>query len=210
MGARTHEAVLRAIGPARRPGLQSAAATLDLAYPPSALVLVGLKQERILEVWAQGDSGWKLLRTYPILAASGGAGPKLREGDRQVPEGEYRLTAFNPNSSYHLSIRLDYPNERDRAIAQREGRTDLGGDIFIHGKAVSIGCLALGDDAIEELYVLLADVGLAHSRLLLAPSATPESATTSAAWIQRLYERLAAALESVRGRFNANDKGTGR
>lgn len=91
-----------------------------------------------------------------MLAASGGPGPKLREGDLQVPEGVYRLTAFNPNSSYHLSLRVDYPNAEDRAaedraVARSDRRTSLGGDIFIHGKAVSIGCLAIGDPGIEEL-----------------------------------------------------------
>jgi murein L,D-transpeptidase YafK len=71
--------------------------------------------------------------------ASGKAGPKLREGDGQVPEGIYRIDGLNPNSSYHLSLKLNYPNDFDLEQARTEGRTELGGDIFIHGKAVSIG-----------------------------------------------------------------------
>lgn len=198
-GGRTHAGVLRDLGPKRRPGLRGVAASLGLPYPPPRLTLVGLKQERTLEVWGTAESGWRLLRSYAILAASGGLGPKLRQGDLQVPEGVYRVTGFNPNSSYHLSIRVDYPNHDDRATAQAEGRKQLGGDIFIHGKAVSIGCLAIGDRAIEELYVLVADVGLARTRLLLAPSAAPLPAAGAPPWVSRLYQRLHLELQTVRG-----------
>jgi hypothetical protein len=111
----------------------------------------------------------------------------------------WSTAGFNPNSSYHLSIRVDYPNADDRAAARQDGRTNLGGDIFIHGKAVSIGCLALGDAAIEELYTLVADVGLARSRVLLTPNAAPEAAPGSPAWVVRLYERLRRELRDVRG-----------
>jgi hypothetical protein len=200
--ARTHEAVLRQLRPARQPALRQAAAAVGLTYPPRSLSLVGLKQERVLEVWAPGESGWRRLRAYPILAASGGPGPKLRQGDMQVPEGSYRLTTFNPNSSYHLSLRFDYPNAEDRAAARQDGRarrgTDLGGDIYIHGRSVSIGCLAIGDAAIEELYVLLADVGLAHARVLLAPSADPQAQPGAPAWLPARYERLRRELLAVR------------
>jgi hypothetical protein len=198
-GGRTHETVLRDIGPIRRPALRDAVAAVGLSYPPDDLTLVGLKDERILEAWTQGPDGWKLVSRYPVLAASGGPGPKLREGDLQVPEGVYRLTAFNPNSSYHLSLRVDYPNADDRAIAKAEGRTNLGGDIFIHGRAVSIGCLALGDAGIEELYVLVADVGLSRTRLLLSPTAVPRSTSSSPAWVANLYARLRLQLHAVRG-----------
>jgi hypothetical protein len=79
-------------------------------YPPSELVLVGLKQEKELQVYARGKTGgFRHVKIYPILAASGHIGPKLREGDLQVPEGIYRITYLNPNSLYHLSLRLDYP-----------------------------------------------------------------------------------------------------
>jgi hypothetical protein len=116
----------------------------------------------------------------------------------------YRLTAFNPNSRYHLSIRVDYPNAHDRKIAAAEGRRNLGGDIFIHGKAVSIGCLAIGDTAIEELYVLLADAGLSRSTLLLAPSAEPRAAPDAPAWITDLYRELRSELGRIRGTWGAD------
>jgi murein L,D-transpeptidase YafK len=105
----------------------------------------------------------------PILAASGLPGPKLRQGDGQVPEGIYAVPALNPNSRFHLSIMLDYPNAYDVAVAEAEGRTDLGGEIFIHGGAASIGCLAIGDDAIERLFVLVADVGIENVAVIVAP-----------------------------------------
>jgi len=196
---RTHDEVVSRLGPKHRTTLQAEAQARGLAYPPRRLTLVGLKQERTLEVWAEGTAGWHLLRSYPVLAASGGPGPKRREGDRQVPEGVYRLTGFNPNSSYHLSVRVDYPNADDRAAAAVEGRSQLGGDIFIHGRAVSIGCLAIGDDAIEELYVMLADVGLARTRLILTPAARPRAGAGDVDWVRRLYERLDGELRAVRG-----------
>ncbi len=201
--ARTHEDVLRRLRPTRGPALREAAAAVGLTYPPERLSLVGLKSERLLEVWAQGGHGWRRLRSYPILAASGGLGPKLRQGDLQVPEGIYRLTNFNPNSSYHLSVRVDYPNADDRAAARRDGRArggiDLGGDIYIHGRSVSIGCIAIGDAGIEELYVLLADVGLRRVRVLLAPSVDPWPQPGDPDWVLARYEQLRRELAAVRG-----------
>jgi murein L,D-transpeptidase YafK len=197
--ARTHEQVLAELRPRCAPRLAADARAGGVAYPPARLVLVGLKQERLLEAWAPARDGWRRLRAYPVLAASGGPGPKRREGDLQVPEGVYRLTTFNPNSSYHLSIRVDYPNDDDRRAAASEGRADLGGDIYIHGRSVSIGCLAIGDEGIEELYVLLADVGLARTRLVLAPSAAPVPRPGDPSWVRSLYSRVRRELAAVRG-----------
>jgi murein L,D-transpeptidase YafK len=139
-------------------------------YPPRKLVMLGLKAERVLQVYAYDETnGYRFVRSYPVLAASGGPGPKLREGDRQVPEGIYRIELLNPNSSYHLSLRVSYPNDFDRAQAAKEGRKNLGGDIMIHGKAVSIGCLAMGDEAAEDLFVLAADTGLKNIKVVISP-----------------------------------------
>ncbi len=96
----------------------------------------------------------KLLKTFRVVAQSGEPGPKRREGDRQVPEGVYEIKVFNPQSSYHLSLGLNYPNAADRHHADPE---HPGGDIYIHGSNMSVGCLALGDDAIDELYVIADD-----------------------------------------------------
>lgn len=122
------------------------------SIPPGAPVyLRAFKEERVLELWLQSSEGWKLWRTYPIAAASGRLGPKLREGDYQVPEGFYTVTApqLNPGSKYHLAFNIGYPNEYDR----QHQRT--GSFIMIHGRDVSIGCLAMTDPAIEEIYLLV-------------------------------------------------------
>lgn len=125
-----------------------------MAYPPEELYLRAFKHERELEVWA-GARGKPLtkVKTYPFCAASGELGPKRRQGDLQVPEGFYTIDLFNPWSAYHLSMRVSYPNESDRIL----GRRPLGGAIMVHGNCVSIGCIAIEDDPIEELYVLTQD-----------------------------------------------------
>lgn len=128
-----------------------------IAYPPAEIYLRAFKAGAELELWAAGGVGepMKLLKTFKVAAQSGGPGPKRREGDLQVPEGAYRIVIFNPLSSYHLSLGLDYPNAADRIHADPE---QPGSDIYIHGSNVSIGCLALGDDAIELLYLIAHDV----------------------------------------------------
>ncbi|MFC0036463.1 L,D-transpeptidase family protein [Cardiobacterium valvarum] len=110
------------------------------------------KKEEKLEVWLQKDSGeYALFLDYPICIYSGELGPKTREGDKQSPEGFYAVgrEAMNPNSNYHLSFNLGYPNAYDRS----HGYT--GSMLMVHGKCVSIGCYAMGDRQIEEIYSLV-------------------------------------------------------
>jgi murein L,D-transpeptidase YafK len=128
-----------------------------LKFPPEALFLRIFKKESELEVWSRQKPGapFRLLKTYPIAASSGVLGPKRREGDGQVPEGFYRVQGLNPFSSYYLSIKVDYPNRSDRILGDQE---QPGGDIFIHGKDVTIGCVPITDDGIRELYVLVEQV----------------------------------------------------
>ncbi len=111
----------------------------------------GFKESRELELWLKTAQGWERFRTYPIAALSGKLGPKLREGDGQTPEGPYsvKASAMNPGSSYHLSMNIGYPNARDL----QQGRT--GSFIMIHGRDVSIGCLAMTDPVIEEIYLIV-------------------------------------------------------
>ena len=144
-------------------------AKAKVSYPPREVTFLALKQEKKLELWARDSGEFRFIRNYDIRAASGVPGPKLRQGDRQVPEGIYRIEGLNPNSHYHLSIKLNYPNEFDLFHAWQEGRADPGSDIFIHGKAASIGCLAMGDEAIEELFVLTALVGAENVKVVIAP-----------------------------------------
>ncbi|MCC3152912.1 hypothetical protein Q3A66_07885 [Hymenobacter sp. BT770] len=111
-----------------------------------------IKTHRELEVWArnQGTGPFELLHCYPLAATSGSLGPKRRAGDYQVPEGFYEIDRFNPKSNYHLSLGLNYPNAADRAL----GEPEPGGDIFIHGGEVTVGCLPITDAGIEEVYLL--------------------------------------------------------
>jgi murein L,D-transpeptidase YafK len=111
------------------------------------------KTEDKLEVWTKNKSDEKfiLFKTYDVCAKSGVLGPKMKQGDGQVPEGIYSINRFNPTSTYYLSLGLNYPNAADK---KRSKAKDLGGDIFIHGKCVTIGCLPLTDEWIEEVYML--------------------------------------------------------
>lgn len=195
---------LEEYGPAARARLKPYFQKAGIAYPPKNIVLVGLKQERLFEVWVSGDGKqFKLLRTYPILGASGVLGPKLREGDRQVPEGLYRVELLNPNSSYHLSLRVNYPNEFDLQQAKAEGRIQPGSDIMIHGKDVSIGCVAIGDPAIEEVFVLAAETGIKQVEIILAPvdfrkQAMPKQRKPLPAWTVELYKSIHEKLNQLR------------
>jgi murein L,D-transpeptidase YafK len=106
------------------------------------------KQESELEVWLLRDGAFTLFETYPICAWSGELGPKMAEGDRQAPEGFYAvgLKQLNPNSNYHRAFNLGFPNAYDRAF----GRT--GSFLMVHGDCVSIGCYAMTDKGIDDIY----------------------------------------------------------
>jgi len=177
--------------------------TAKIPYPPKKVIFVGLKHEKILEVWACGkENRFNLIHTYPILAASGRLGPKLKEGDRQVPEGLYRIISLNPNSMFHLSLRINYPNEFDRKQASLENRTNLGGDIMIHGSNASIGCLAMGDEAAEDLFILAAETGIDNISIILSPidfrkSTLPEAVNALPEWADVLYEQIKQELSKL-------------
>ncbi|MEO0454206.1 MAG: L,D-transpeptidase family protein [Verrucomicrobiota bacterium] len=166
------------------------------------LVLVGLKQEKTLEVWGQNVSGeHDLIATYPFTAYSGTLGPKLQEGDRQIPEGIYRIEYLNPNSSYHLSMKLDYPNEFDKAMGKQDSRERLGYDIFIHGKAVTIGCIPIGDAAIEKLFYMVSKIGRSNVRVILSPYDMRKLERSldipHIDWEDQLYDQIKSALSEI-------------
>ncbi|MDZ4287438.1 MAG: murein L,D-transpeptidase family protein [Prosthecobacter sp.] len=119
----------------------------------SAAFIRAFKESRELELWLRDGADWTLFRTYPISALSGGLGPKLAEGDGQTPEGFYAVAAgaLNPASSYHLAFNIGYPNACDL----QQQRT--GSLIMIHGSNVSVGCLAMSDPYIEEIYWIVAE-----------------------------------------------------
>ena len=132
------------------PKLTTAMADQGLTLGAPVFIRI-FKEEAALEVWSQADGGMELFKTYPICNYSGALGPKLQEGDRQSPEGFYRVdrASLNPNSRYHLSFNLGFPNAFDRAA----GRT--GSFLMVHGNCVSIGCYAMTDPMIEEIYVMV-------------------------------------------------------
>lgn len=174
-----------------------------LAYPLKQMTIIALKEEKRLEIWGIEGGRRIFLRAYPILAASGRAGPKLKEGDCQVPEGVYRIVGINPRSRYHISMALDYPNAFDREMARRDGRTNLGDNICIHGKACSIGCIAIGDPPIEDLFVLVYRAGLRNAKVIIAPNdlrlAPPvDQGQMRLPWIQELYGQLRVELAAYR------------
>ncbi|MGI8924636.1 MAG: L,D-transpeptidase family protein [Fimbriimonadales bacterium] len=153
---RTVSEALAEFGPAAKRQFASICRKNNIPWPPKRIYLLAFKKERQLEMWAGARTGaYVFLAEYPILGISGKQGPKLKEGDRQVPEGFYRISALNPSSRYHLSLRVDYPNADDVKFAAIP-RGQMGGDIYVHGSNVSIGCLAMGDDAIEEIFCLVA------------------------------------------------------
>jgi murein L,D-transpeptidase YafK len=120
------------------------------------LLIVACKDSDELDVYGKNtdDVSFKKILSYRVCARSGTLGPKSRRGDDQVPEGFYYIDRFNPKSNFHLSLGLNYPNQADK---KRNGTThDLGGDIFIHGACVTIGCLPMTDYSIKEIYVLAA------------------------------------------------------
>ena len=131
-------------------------ADAGLPYPTDVLFRV-FKTERVFEVWGldPATGRYVLVDNYPVCAVSGHLGPKTRRGDMQVPEGFYSIDLFNPQSRFHLSMRVSYPNDSDRARGRFDER--MGGDIFVHGGCATVGCVPVTNDVIEELYVLAVD-----------------------------------------------------
>ncbi len=125
----------------------------------ASLFIRVFKTERVLEVWLKKSGRFALFKMYPICAYSGDLGPKLREGDRQSPEGFYRIgpKQLHPGSRFHRAFNLGYPNAYDRS----HGRT--GSFLMVHGNCVSIGCYAMTDPGIDQIYQL-AEAALANGQ----------------------------------------------
>lgn len=131
--------------------------TKGLTYPPEEILIVAYKKERLVQLWARPETlkTFSLVKEYPFTAFSGTLGPKRKQGDLQIPEGFYYINYFNPYSSYHLSMKINYPNQSD-SILNPQG--NLGNEIRIHGSYVTIGCIPIGDESIEELYIICVDM----------------------------------------------------
>lgn len=117
------------------------------------LYLRAFKKEQRLEIFAKNknEPTYQFVVAYPFCTSSGHLGPKRKEGDRQIPEGIYHIDRFNPNSKFHLSLGLNYPNASDIILADKN---NPGSDIFIHGGCESVGCISITNDKIEEVYLL--------------------------------------------------------
>lgn len=142
---RSREAIARV-----QPQLQKEFSDSNLHFGAPIFIRI-FKEERELEIWVQRENKFYLFKTYPVCTyGSGTLGPKTRQGDGQAPEGFYYVTPnrLNPVSNFHLSFNLGYPNTYDRI----HGRT--GGALMVHGSCVSIGCFAMTNEKIEEIYAI--------------------------------------------------------
>lgn len=190
------------------PDLRAVCQRAGLRYPPHELFLRAFKREASLEVWGrEGHEPFRLLLTFPVLSSPGQLGPKRREGDRQVPEGFYAIDLFNPLSNFHLSMRINYPNAADRLLSDRDAP---GSDIYIHGGNGSVGCLPLGDENIERLYLIAWDThraGQAAIPIHLFPARMAGSDWRSVAEENIARERgLAAFWATLQPGFDAFEK----
>jgi hypothetical protein len=173
----------------------------DISYPPNEIALLAFKSERKVELWAKdSNKSWTHIHSYPLTGFSGRLGPKLRVNDKQIPEGVYKLVNFNPFSSMHLSMMINYPNNFDKEKGYLDGRRDLGNNIFIHGKNLSVGCLAIGDLAIDQLFILSRRVGLKNTKVIIAPNdlRNKKPSTSNFAqprWLPELYQQIGESLK---------------
>lgn len=135
--------------------LQKQFAVKGLQWPAKYMYIRSFKYDAQLEVWVSNSrkEPFKLFKTYKVCALAGSLGPKRLQGDYQVPEGFYYINEFNPNSNYYLSLGLNYPNASDKILSDP---VKPGGDIYIHGNCVTVGCIPINDQQIEELYILAA------------------------------------------------------
>lgn len=170
-------------------------------YPPKELTFIALKNEKQFYVFSKDEKGHqKFLKSYPIIGMSGGSGPKLREGDKQVPEGFYKISELRPMLVAHMGLAVDYPNAEDRAHARAEKRTNPGSDILIHGSLWSSGCLAMGNPAIHELFILAYDCGYKNVKLIFAPCnlllTNPDlDLKKQPKWLPDLYAKIQQTLK---------------
>lgn len=136
--------------------LKAEFAAKGLEWPAKYMYIRSFKLDSKLEIWVKNSAAasYKKFKTYKVCALAGNLGPKRYEGDYQVPEGFYYINEFKPNSNYHLALGVNYPNASDRILSDQKRP---GGEIFVHGSCVTVGCIPLTDPIIEEVYVLTAN-----------------------------------------------------
>jgi TonB family protein len=192
---------LKKFGPDARKRLLPHFQQMHVSYPPKHVTLVCLKEEDLLFVVAKDDNDkWKQVRSYTLVSRSGVQGPKLKEGDLQVPEGFYKITALDAMT--HLAMWVNYPNTTDRANAKLDHRTNIGGNIQIHAGIFSSGCMVLNNDDMAELLLLGHDTGCANIDLVVAPCnlVTKQPAVDfkkQPQWLPGLYKDLKQTLAGL-------------
>ena len=173
---------------------------LQLACQPVKLVIIALKSEKLLELWGQDTNGKTFfIKSYPILAASGTAGPKLREGDRQVPEGFYAIESLHPNSHFYLALKIAYPSPEDMeiAIAEKRDTKQLGSNIMLHGRGGSMGCISVENQAVEEIFYLAGKLGKENISLLIMPFDFRKNPlpVVQKDWLRKRYQQLSSEVK---------------
>ncbi len=142
---------VKAAASKNEPAMKKLFSDKHINYPCSNILFRVFKSTNDFELWARNTVAdtFVLIKNYKICALSGILGPKRYEGDKQVPEGFYFIEDFNPKSNYHLAMQLNYPNYSDMMHGDKE---HPGGDICIHGKCMTVGCMPMTDEWIEEIY----------------------------------------------------------
>src|SRR6266481_5687025 len=199
---------VRAASAEKNDVLRQLFANKGLRYPPRTILLRAFKKEAQLEFWVEDSPGkpYLLLKSYSICATSGVLGPKRRFGDEQVPEGFYDLDWFNPQSNFYLSLHVSYPNASDRILGSRQ---NPGGDIFLHGNCVTIGCIPITDDGIKEVYWLEVQVhaaGQRHIPIEIFPARLTEGGFKSLAESYLNQPELLAFWENLKQGFDYFEK----
>ena len=190
--------VMKHYGPSARKVLGEKCKAAGVYYPPARLTIIGLKQEKELLLYADNNTTRTLIGSYPLVSYSGVLGPKLKEGDLQIPEGIYRITGFQ--SFNMLALCVDYPNAVDRKNAAKDRRTNLGSAILIHGGSQSTGCLVVSNEDMEQLFVAVHDVGCKNTELIIAPCDLTKDEpaidmTKQPKWLPDLYRTIRARME---------------
>ena len=172
-----------------------------IAYPPKSLAILAFKNEMRVDLYA-ADALRKprYIRSMAIDNISGQLGPKLREGDQQVPEGVYTVGYLIPNSAYHLAVPVSYPNAFDRDRAAEDGRDRLGVHVMFHGEGQSRGCVVLSDEDAENLFVLAQFAGVDGAiKVIISPvdfrkTALAQMPAGAPHWTRDLYHSIGTAL----------------
>ena len=171
-----------------------------LQWPPNYMYLRSFKYDRELEVWVKNkkEDAYQLYRTFRVCQQSGKIGPKRMEGDYQVPEGFYYIDEFKPNSAFHLSLGVNYPNASDKILSDPK---NPGSRIFVHGDCVSTGCIPITNAPMEFLYVMAANVKAGGVQEFIPLHIFPVRYKSKAS-----MDALAKAMESNPGikKFNDN------